>query len=410
MRQFRAYFGLQLKRAAKLAPQMLAVTLLLTVFASLAALMLSNLNKEDASQTIVRVGVVGDQDDPMISDGLMLLKTLDSSRFSISLEVMDPDLADSELRRGKIGGYVLVPEGFADALSRGEHRPLTYVSNVGGSDVGSQLMREFARSISSMALKTENSVYGVQNYVHDKVSGVNMYSAGDSVLMRYAALFLDRERLYVMEDIEVENVISYLGYYLCGISLLFIMLWAVSCCPFFSRRSRELGQILQSEGLRSSRQVLCEFISYVFLLLFALLAAVLLGGILLRRFQVVIPELQFPAASRLKLALGALPPALMLCALSFLLYELANSTVSGILLQFLNAAVQGYLAGCFYPSSFFPEGMQRFGACLPAGVSMRYLQAMLLGTPDRGAFLWICGFFVLFLVLSLLVREHRNRA
>ena len=411
MKYLHAYFRLQLKRAAKLAPQMLLVTLLLTIVASLAALMLSNLNRDDGeSKKIVRIGVVGDEEDDIIADALKLLESSDSSRFSLHLELMKPEQANSELRRGNITGYVLVPDGFADALWRGEHRPLTYVSNLVGANVGSQLTRELVTAISAMAMNTENAVYGVQNYVGDKLSGVNQYRAGDEVLMLYATRFLDREMLYVVENAEVEQKLSTSGYYLCGITLLFIMLWSVSCCPFFSRRSREMSQLLQAQGLGSAGQVLSEFASYVLLLLCALLAAGILAGILLRRFQVSIPELEDPSFSPIRLLLHLLPPALMLCSLQFLLYELANSTVSGILLQFLNAAVQGYLAGCFYPSSFFPASMQRFGSYLPAGASMRYLQAQLQHLPDPSALALICGFFFLFLALSLVARASRNRS
>ena len=100
----------------------------------------------------------------------------------------------------------------------------------------------------------------------------------------------------------------------------------------------------------------------------------------------------------------------MLCSLQYLLYELSNSTVSAILLQFLNAAVQGYLSGCFYPSSFFPEGLRRLGALLPAGVGMRYLSSLLLARPDGPAVAGVIVYFLLFLLLSLLVRRRRNRS
>ena len=361
MRRLRSYLGLQLKRSAGLAPQMLAVTLLLAVLTAMAALVLAQMNSEDASKKLVRIAVAGDTEEEILSDAIGLLQSMDSSRFSISMERMEEDEAIRLLRRGKINGVIRIPEGFADALYHGETLPLTYVSNTGGADVSSQLVRELVVAISGLALETENAVYGAQDLVQDKLPGVNPYRAGDNLVYRYALAILDRERLYDMELLGAADSLSLAGYYLCGITLLFIMLWSISCSPLFSRRSRELGQILSAEGLGAPGQVFSEFVSYLLLLLFALLAAGLLAFLLLRRFGIGIPELQTEELSPLFLALRLLPPALMLCALQFLLYELANSTVSGILLQFLNAAVQGYLAGCFYPSSFFPEGLRRLG-------------------------------------------------
>ncbi len=410
MRAHGSYFGLQLKRAAGLAPQMLAVTLLLAVLTALAALVLAKMNEDDPSKKMIRLALAGDEQEAILSDALELLESVDSSRFSIGIERMTEEEASSLLRRGRLHGYISVPDGFASALWYGEHLPMTYYSASGGADVGSQLTRELVLSISGLVLETENAVYGAQDLVRDRLPGVNASKAGDTLVYRYASAILDRERIYRIEELGAADSLSIPGYYLCGIGLLFVMLWSISCSPLFSRRSRELGQLLSSDGFGAPGQVFSELTAFLLLLLFALLAAGLLAFLLLGRFGIAIPELQGRGESAPALAVRALPPALRLCALAFLLYELANSTVSGILLQFLNAAVQGYLAGCFYPSSFFPEGLRRIGALLPAGFAMRYLRAVLLAQPDPAAEagVWIC--FLLFLGLSLIVRSRRNRS
>ncbi|MBR3474697.1 MAG: ABC transporter permease [Oscillospiraceae bacterium] len=405
-----SYFRLQLKRAAKLIPQMLAVTLLLAALSALAALMLAKSNAQEASQAKIRIGVVGDEGESIIDEAIDMLGSMDTSRFSIGLERMEEKEAADLLRRGKITGYLLVPEGFADALWYGDHLPITYFSNSGGADVGAKLTRELVVNISGLVLETENAVYGAQHAVRDRLPDVSASKAGDNLVIRYGTGILDRERLYNIELLGVADSLSLAGYYLCGITLLFVMLWSISCSPFFSRRSRELGQILSSEGLGAPAQVGSEFISYLMLLLLALAAAGLLAFVMLSRFGIPIPELQNTEKSAFSLILRFLPPALMLCALQFLLYELSSSTVSAILLQFLNAAVQGYLSGCFYPSSFFPEGLRRFGALLPAGFGMRYLGAGLLSKSDPAAAAGVWFYLLLFLGLSLLVRSRRNRS
>ena len=382
MKRTRSYLSLQLKRAARLVPQMLAVTLLLAVLTAMAGLMLARSRSQDSARRTLRIGVVGDEGESLIDESIDMLSSMDTSRFSIKLERMQPGEADSLLRRGSITGYLLVPDGFANALWYGDHLPLTYFSNNGGADVGTQLTQELVVTISALVMETENAVYGAQNMVRDRLPEERPGDAGDDLLLRYGTGILDRSRLYQLELTGVGDSLSLPGYYLCGILLLFVMLWSISCSPLFSRRSRELGQILNSDGFGAPGQIFSEFTAFLLLLLFALLAAGLLAFLLLGRFGIPIPELQGRGESPLTMASWVLPPALMLCALAFLLYELSNSTVSGILLQFLNAAVQGYLAGCFYPSSFFPEGLRRVGALLPAGFAMRWLRAKLLAQPD----------------------------
>lgn len=406
MRKLPSYFGLQLKRAAKMLPRMLAVTLLLAVLTAMAALVLHRVDQDDPSQSMLRIGVAGDSGEAILDEALEILEQVDSSRFSLRFERMGEAEGQQLLRRGELNGLVLFPEGFAEALWYGNHLPVTYVTNAAGSDVGSLLTRELVVSISDLILETENAVYGAQDLVRDKLPDKNPYRAGDQLLLRYASAILDRERLYELELLGAADSLSLPGYYFCGISLLFVMLWSISCSPLFSRRSRELGQLLSADGLGAAAQVFCEFTAFFLLLLCALAAAGLLAFLLLGRFGLVIPELASGGFSLFSL----LPPALMLCALQFLLYELSGSVVSGILLQFLSAVVQGYLAGCFYPSAFFPEGLRRLGALLPAGVGMRYLRAHLLSLPDTAPFAWVWGYFALFLLLSFLLRRRRNRS
>lgn len=409
MRRLSAYWALQLKRAARLFPRMLAVTLLLAVLTAMTALVLARRNEADPSRKMIRIGVAGDRQEQILDRALELLGSVDSSRFSIRFERMEEAEGQRLLRQGQINGLVLFPDGFAQALSQGEHLSVPYVTNAAGSDVGSLMTRELVASVSGLILETENAVYGAQDLVRDALPDQDPYRAGDQLVYRYATAILDRARLYELELLGAADSLSLPGYYLCGVSLLFVMLWSVSCSPLFSRRSRELGRLLSADGLGACAQVLCELSAFFLLLLCALAAAGLLAFLLLGRFGISIPELQLREGSPLALLPSVLPPALMLCSLQFLLYELSSSAVSGILLQFLSAAVQGYLAGCFYPSSFFPEGLRRLGSLLPAGVGMSCLRASLLSLPDRSS-LPVWSYFLLFLLLSFLLRRRRNRS
>ena len=406
MKLFLTYFRLQLRRAARLLPRMLAVTLLLAVLTALSALLVAGLHAGDeAAAEPVRIGLVGDLEENMLAEGLQMIESMDSSRFSIRFEPMDETEAAAALRRGRIDGYAVIPAGFAEAMMLGEHRPIRYVSASGGADLGAQLMRELAETISRLVLETENAVYGAQDYVADNLPEVNPYWAGDMLVFRYALRLMDRERLYDLETVDPDGALSLPGYYLCGLSLLFLMLWAISCAPLFAGRSRELGRLLQADGLGAAGQVLAEFLSYLLLMLCGLLAAGVLTGLLLGRFGLRIPELE---GGLPRFVLGALPTALMLCALQFLLFELAGGTVGGVLLQFLSAVLQGYLTGCFYPTSMFPEGLRRFGAALPAGAGMARLQALLLHSSTGIGAVWL--WLALLLMAAALLRRRQNRS
>ena len=80
--------------------------------------------------------------------------------------------------------------------------------------------------------------------------------------------------------------------------------------------------------------------------------------------------------------------------MQFFLYELVPSALGGSLAQFLCAAAQGYVCGCFYPYTFFPEALQRVGKALPAGTALRYLSAVVRGAGGNvtALLLWTLGF------------------
>ena len=93
--------------------------------------------------------------------------------------------------------------------------------------------------------------------------------------------------------------------------------------------------------------------------------------------------------------------AVMLCMMQLFLYELARDSISAPLLQFLNAIVQGYICGCFYPQSFFPDGVRLFASHLPVGVSVR-----LLGDASNFAVTETVIYAALFFTAAILLRRH----
>ena len=406
MRRAAVYLRLQLRRALRLLPRMLAVTLLLAALAAVAGLMLFRMNASDDARQLVRIGVVGDTDSGGLAKGLSIMENLDSSRFSLSLEPMAEQDARRALSARELDAYLIVPDDFVSAMMAGEHRPVTYVSRDSGAGVGGILIRELAESISALVLETENAVYGAQNYTADRLPGQNPYDAGDRLAMQYITRVLDRHLLFSLDTVGAADRLSLAGYYLCGLSVLFVMLWAIGCSPLFTGRSRELGRLLRADGLGAAGQVAAEFVSFALLMLCGVLCAAALCAALAGRLGLAVPELTGQGASGLwRFVLGALPASLMLCAMSFFLYELTDSTVGGILTLFFSAVVQGYLAGCFYPSAFFPEGLQAAGSLLPAGTAMASLRGLLLNVHAPAWPVW--AYCLVFLGLSVLLREQR---
>ena len=392
-------------------PQVLVVTLLLALCAALAGLMLSDLDERDGANQKIEIGIVGDTEDTYLNIGLYALEHLDSSRFSVRLHTMEEQEAKAALYAGHLTGYLVIPEDFVEGMVKGDRPPITYVTSAGATGFGTIVAEELASDISRLLLETENAVYGAQTFTGQHIDGVDPYDAGQALVERYMRLVLNRNRLFEVETIGTADSLSLEGYYLCGMAVAMLLLWGISCSPLISRRSDELCRILNVNGLGGGGQILSEFAAFFLLMLFTLFCVALLAGGALWQLGIRIPELStLKGEKRLWFCLELIPVGAMLSALSFFLYELLPGTVEWILLQFLNAVAQGYLAGCFYPSSFLPEGMRTLGKVLPAGVAMGLLKTGLADRPVLWQLLPVLGYTILFLLLSAAVRRHRLRA
>ena len=405
---FSAYWRSQRLRARRLLPRVLALTLLLALCAALAGYVLLSRRAGEEAAELVRVGFVSEEDNRWIRAGLRAFETIDDSRFILALVRYDTEEeAAQALAAGELASYLVVPAGFIDGAASGDHLPARYVSGGGANSIGAHLAREFLTTAAGLALESENAVYGAQLYVERNLPGRDPYEAGEKLVLRYLWTVLDRAALTELRLTGVGGL-SFAGYYLAGLSIAFLLLSGLNAAPLAARRSAELGQMLKARRLGAAGQILAEYLPFAGLAAAAWLCAAVLAGAALRLTGASAPELERLTNGEIVLLwLKTLPVVLMLAAMQFLLYELCPGTVGGLLLQVLNALGQSYLAGCFYPASFFPTALRRLGALLPAGLGMRTLEALLRRSGSASALLGTVGVCLLFLALSAFARARR---
>ena len=403
MRRSLIYAWLQCKRALRLLPYTLLIAALLCATAALAAAVFRTQRANDAALQLATIGVVGDKDNPYIRIGLDALQTFDVSREELQFVFLDGESALRELRAGRLSALMYVPEDFVESTYTNEIHPIRFVTAEGATGPDTLLSAELANSVADLMLETQNAQYGAQLYAMDHVPDADPYEVDNELVDRYFAMVLSRHRLFSVKTIGLSDSLSFAGYYFCGLIIAFLLLWGIAGGPLFSSRSDELSLTLHAQGFGPLRQVLCEYVAFYLLMLIGTLAAGAARLWFLQRSTLVIPELPDVSVPALLRSLAAL--VLLISAMQFFLYELIPSALGGALLQFLCAAVQSYVCGCFYPSAFFPKALQRVGAMLPAGTAFRYLSAFLRGA-ERGVPA-LLGWVLAFLLLSVGVRRLR---
>lgn len=404
----KTYLKLQLKRAFKIYPAVLAITVV-TVFAvALTAAMLIHQSMNDEDSRKVKVGLVGDTKDTYLDIGITALQNLDSSRLSIEFIEMDEDTAKKELKEKKLSGYVFVPDNFVSAVAHGENPTAKYIMLNGPEGFGTVLTSEITQTVSGLITDAQSAMSGMSEIAENYGVNEKMSKKVKAMTFKYAEQLLKRDKSYTMVLLGIEDSLTMGGYYICGIIMFFLLLWGISCNKILIKKNYGVSQALFLRGMKISYQVLCEYLSFfaVTLTTFILLSAAF--GVVVSYSDFGILELMGTGFSDcIGYIFKIIPVIIMITFMQMMLYEVVSGTVNGVLLQFMVAVVFSYISGCFYPNFFFPESVRSFAAVLPSGVGFSYLRKCLAGISCGGEFFVICLYTVVFAVITVMVRKYR---
>lgn len=403
------YLKLQLKRGAKLYPAIISITLLLILSITVCGMVILNMNASKLENQKVSIGIVGDLSNTYLDVGVEAIKNLDASRFSIDFITMDEETALEQLESGEITGYVRIPAEFVDAITSMKNVPVTYVTNNAPTGFGSIMMIEVSKIISELVTESQSAIYGMQNVAREHGKTQEIWDKTESFSLQYVEFILNRSGVYQVDFTGVADALSMGGYYICGGIMFFLLLWGISCNTLLIKKDVSLETLLCSKGQSTVSQISCELTSYLTVTFVTFLLFATIAGLVLQNFSVGIGELDRAFFSDYLLYIvGILPVLLMVCAMQVFFYELFSGSISAILFQFVFAVGTGYIAGCFYPSYFFPVSVQKFAACLPTGVGFTYLRQCMSSTLSLSTVAFVLLYALFFFALAVLARKYRT--
>lgn len=390
------YFVLQIKRLLRLLPLVLCVVLVLFGSLSAAYGAMLRMDEADGDQTRFKVGMCGTAGDTYIQLALAALETFDSSRFAIEIVEMEEAEAERVMNRGEIAAYVVIPEGFVEEAMYGRILPLKFVSTVGAAGVVSVLKEEITHVIGDILVGAQKGIYAAGEAMSD--AGHSSGRVINDLSIEYAEFAFFRSKTYSVTELGISDGLGLAGYLLCGFSVLFLLLICLPFASVYVRRDPSFGRMLAARGRYAADQICCEFLAFfltVAVLACALVSVLWAGGVL----QVYYTDWSA--------ALYALPALLVICALSFLLFEMAADLISGVLLHFFGTLALCFVSGCLYPAFFFPESVQKLAAWLPTGLARIQFAGALTGDRSAYATVALLGYSLLFFLLALGIRRAR---
>ena len=418
MNRFIIYTKLRLKTVLKIFPSMCIMTLLLCLslggmlyLQSARSLHLAE-GDEDAT---VPIGISGVNGSGAFSAAFPALLQLDSSRSEVSFLLYDTkEDAVKAIRRNEIVAAIDIPDGVVATLLEGGLDRMTLIVPASSAGLEALVMRELAKSV-SLILGSMNSASKVlaDYYTASGTTDPDVIAdAQTDLLLTSMQDMLHRKHLFRVRYVKSEQQLSVESFYLVSMVFLLILLTGVMCAGSFIRSDYSLARLLNLRRLGAFKQIIAEYASLVALLLCLCALFLPLIGAVLSRMPITFSAFGLTSSAFLKgfllFCVKAMPVVFLAAAMDLFLYELSETLITGVLLQFLVMISLSYLSGVFYTMQTMPESLSAIQPFLPTGQALLYLQYLAKGSGHLAVcLLWVLVWVFVFLIGSFLLRKNR---
>ncbi|MGN1095377.1 MAG: ABC transporter permease, partial [Eubacteriales bacterium] len=383
---------------------------LMALFGVIAVSLIKDHALSEENQKIY-IGVVGDTKNSYLGFGISSFAELDATKNAVGfIEFESESDAKKALESGNIAAYALIPDDFIKDIVNGDVRRIEYVTTDNAGSLASLFNEEMLGMITRILVETQNGIYALQSAMEDN-SLPNVFSTADKLNMEYFKLILNRQNMSSQSYLGVSDSLSLGGYMICALMILFLMMSGISACALFDKRDNSLSRLLCSKGCGAMRQVTEEYACYFILMLIN--TAVVFIFICFAAGDMVssLKEFEnFGISKALFFFVRLLPVLLMSTSLQFMIYELSDGIIGGVLAQLVLSLSLCYASGCFYPINFFPDSIQKISSFLPTGIARGFLTGSLSGNTRISSAIFLVIYAVAFIAVSVFLRERRIKS
>ena len=329
--------------------------------------------------------------------GITALDRLDSSRYSIEFVKLSEKEAKQKLEKSQIAGYIIITDEFLEALGRGEHEKLKFVSryNPGLAD---SILKEITDVVSVTLFNSERAIYAMQDFVIEKNEpGLNDITVDMNKV--FINNVFSRNKMYDIQVMDYYRELDVKSYYISAMFALFITLSGIGLSLLLIKRDMELYKILESKGFSFVYQVITEFlVAFIYMCMSLVLPFAVL--VLLYNFDYMDVE-------PLSLLMASLPLVAVMTSIYQLLYELISDLIAAISTSFVCMLSMAYLSGVFYPANFFTDRLKVLIEFLPINLGLEVMRGLFLSEPESKGILLLLCYTLVAVILSIVIRRIR---
>lgn len=395
---FKSYLLIQIKRLFRVLPMALLFNFL--TIAGICGIFALKIGTTSKSQSRIGVGIVGNIENRYMKLGVEMLNNMDASRFSIKFINMDETAAKKSLKAGEIIGYFKIDKDFIEALEKGENRPVEYISS--GAGMISALSKEVASVFSTLLVNSERAIYATDNYLIDHPQVYNRERANTEFNIELLKNVMSRGRIYDVKSIDTVSGLSDADNYICGMSVLFMMLTGLGLGGLLSDKNESLLRVLKSRGLSYGNSLIADM--FVISLYIILTVLIFTGGMALT--GAILPG-NHNFVNLFEYCKDIVFLSVMFASMHLFIYEIIYKRVVAVLAELLLSISLGYIGGCIYPINFFPDIIRKLSIFLPSGAGIQVLSDGMGYSVDIFCFIIILVYSILFIGGVYALRNKR---
>ena len=344
--------------------------------------------------------MVGNIENKYMKLGVEMLNNMDASRFSVKFESLDEEKAKKALREGRIAGYFKIDKDFIEALEKGENRPVEYISS--GAGMISALSKEVASVFSTLLVNSERAIYATDNYLIDHPQVYNRERANTEFNIELLKNVMSRGKIYDVKSIDTVSGLSDTDNYICGMSVLFMMLTGLGLGGLLCKKNESLLRVLKSRGLSYGDSLIADM--FVISLYIILTVLIFTGGMALT--GAILPG-NHNFVNLFEYCKDIVFLSVMFASMHLFIYEIIYKRVVAVLAELLLSISLGYIGGCIYPISFFPDIIRKLSIFLPSGAGIQVISDGMGYSVDIFCFIIILLYSILFIGGVYALRNKR---
>lgn len=389
------YLKLELKRACKKLPHIIAGAIVLLLLAGTIAFLASKMLYGEQAAGRITVGVVLPENDAVAKKAVSMVSSLESVKSICDFEYTDMDDALEQLKAGKLYAVMEVPEGFVQDIMNGTNTPVRIVLPA-GAGLESRIFKELTDAGARTLGASQAGIYAGDELcvLEGMTDSIPRLEADlNRIFMKYSLPRMDyfrNVRVSATGDVDTWH------FYGISAAVLFLLLCAIPVSAYLTPARPSMKQKLSIIGIGNVTVIGARILGLGFLM-----AAVALPA-------------AFAAAGLgwLSLSLPAAATVIMVCLASasmvVFLYLAAGSLMGGVMLLFLTVTAMHFLAGGFLPLVFLPASFRAAAPFLPSYILMEGVKMAVTASLSLPVLCRLAGLALTCYLLSIAVEVGRK--